>query len=79
MVRSPLQSLGVGLPLSRMMMQHFGGNVELLKNHHDNLKNSENIDGNTNPSNRSKGCTACLTLLRNDEFKEYQTLSALEN
>jgi len=29
-VRSPLSSLGVGLPVSRIMMQHFGGDVELL-------------------------------------------------
>jgi pyruvate dehydrogenase kinase 2/3/4 len=29
MVRSPLQSLGVGLPLSRMLLQHFHGNVPL--------------------------------------------------
>lgn len=32
MVRSPLQSLGVGLPMSRWMMQHFGGNVDLVNN-----------------------------------------------
>jgi pyruvate dehydrogenase kinase 2/3/4 len=29
-VRSPMNSLGVGLPTSRMMMRHFGGNVQLL-------------------------------------------------
>ena len=29
MVRSPLSSLGVGLPMSRMMMEHFGGTVTL--------------------------------------------------
>jgi pyruvate dehydrogenase kinase 2/3/4 len=29
MVRSPLQSLGVGLPLSRMLLHHFHGNVTL--------------------------------------------------
>jgi len=29
-VRSPLSSLGVGLPVSRIMMQHFGGDLELL-------------------------------------------------
>ena len=62
-----------------MMVQHFGGNIQLLNSHHDDLKDSENIDGNINPSDRSKGCTACFTLLRNDEFKEYQTLSVLEN
>eukprot|EP00521_Asterionellopsis_glacialis_P010290 CAMPEP_0195306956 /NCGR_PEP_ID=MMETSP0707-20130614/37467_1 /TAXON_ID=33640 /ORGANISM="Asterionellopsis glacialis, Strain CCMP134" /LENGTH=189 /DNA_ID=CAMNT_0040371189 /DNA_START=51 /DNA_END=620 /DNA_ORIENTATION=+ len=78
MVRSPLQSLGVGLPLSRMMMQHFGGNVQLLTNYHDNLEDSENMDGNTHTSNGSKGCTASLTLLRDDEFKENQTIPGLE-
>lgn len=31
-VRSPLQSLGVGLPLSRMLLQHFHGNVTLSNN-----------------------------------------------
>lgn len=29
-VRSPLSSLGVGLPISRMMMQHFGGNLQVF-------------------------------------------------
>lgn len=29
-VRSPLSSLGVGLPVSRIMMEHIGGTVELL-------------------------------------------------
>lgn len=28
-VRSPMSSLGVGLPVSRLMMQHFGGSVTL--------------------------------------------------
>ena len=32
MVQSPLQSLGVGLPLSRMLLQHFHGNVTLSNN-----------------------------------------------
>lgn len=31
-VRSPMSSLGVGLTVSRMMMRHFGGNVELFRN-----------------------------------------------
>lgn len=35
MVRSPLQSLGVGLPLSRILMQHFCGNVTLSNNSGD--------------------------------------------
>jgi pyruvate dehydrogenase kinase 2/3/4 len=29
-VRSPLSSLGVGLPISRMMMQHFGGTLQVF-------------------------------------------------
>jgi pyruvate dehydrogenase kinase 2/3/4 len=29
-VRSPMSSLGVGLPVSRMMMRHFGGDVQLV-------------------------------------------------
>ena len=35
MVRSPLQSLGVGLHLSRMLLQHFHGNVTLSNNSGD--------------------------------------------
>ena len=35
MVRSPLQGLGVGLPLSRMLLQHFHGNVTLSNNEGD--------------------------------------------
>ncbi|GKY91761.1 hypothetical protein MPSEU_000147800 [Mayamaea pseudoterrestris] len=37
MVRSPLSSLGVGLPLSRMMMKHFGGNVTLQRAQNETL------------------------------------------
>jgi pyruvate dehydrogenase kinase 2/3/4 len=29
-VRSPMSSLGVGLPVSRMMMRHFGGDVQIV-------------------------------------------------
>mmetsp|Transcript_12754 Transcript_12754/g.18109 ORF Transcript_12754/g.18109 Transcript_12754/m.18109 type:complete len:447 (+) Transcript_12754:127-1467(+) len=68
MVRSPLQSLGVGLPLSRMMMQHFGGNVQLLANHHRNA----GLDNSSGNKSRSNGCTARLTLLVDDEVEEYQ-------
>ena len=53
MVRSPLQSLGVGLPLSRMLLQHFGG--DLLLSNRDDGENGF-----------ASGCTATLVLNKND-------------
>jgi nitrogen fixation/metabolism regulation signal transduction histidine kinase len=35
MVQSPLQSLGVGLPLSRHMMEYFGSELDLRNNDDD--------------------------------------------
>lgn len=48
-VRSPLSSLGVGLPVSKIMMSHFGGNVELLF-------------GLGQPNNNNNGCTARIKI-----------------
>jgi pyruvate dehydrogenase kinase 2/3/4 len=51
-VRSPLQSLGVGVPCSLWLLQHFGGKLKLA-------------------NNRGQGCTATLSLPRNDTIPEY--------
>ena len=57
MVRSPLSSLGVGLPLSRSMMRHFGGDV-LLTNR-------------TEPTDRLQtGATATIILPKDDRILE---------
>lgn len=59
-VRQPLGSLGVGLPLSRLMMRVFGGDVELA-----------NRDGGVTSHGDSKldsGCTATLKISYDDNF-----------
>lgn len=38
MVRSPLQGLGVGLSLSRLVLEHFGGRLDVTKNSDEGLK-----------------------------------------
>jgi Osmosensitive K+ channel histidine kinase len=61
MVRSPISSLGVGLPLSRMMMQKFGGDVTLKYRSKPIQIGSIVID---------TGCTACLHLPLRDGIEE---------
>lgn len=56
-VRSPLSSMGVGLPVSRLMMQHFGGNVELLPYQQPLL-----ISGTVEESGAGSGCTARIRI-----------------
>jgi pyruvate dehydrogenase kinase 2/3/4 len=55
MVRSPLQSLGVGLPLSRMLLQHFGGDLKVYNREKNEL---------------NSGCTATLLLSKNEDVLE---------
>jgi signal transduction histidine kinase len=54
-VRSPLSSLGVGLPSSQWLLQHFGGDLELR---------NRGGDGDD-------GCTAVLRLPLNDDLPEF--------
>ena len=56
MVRQPLGSLGVGLPLSRMMMEMFGGNVL--------ISNRAEGDG------LASGCTAVIKIPKDDQILE---------
>jgi len=70
MVRAPIASLGVGLTLSRMMMNMFGGNIYLSTNKHrpdifhaESLKNLR-LDAES-------GCTASLHLPFCDSIKEW--------
>jgi len=56
-VRQPLGSLGVGLPLSRLMMRVFGGDLDLA-NH--NKEEGDGIDS---------GCTATLLINYDDTYK----------
>ena len=53
-VRQPLGSLGVGLPLSRIMMRAFGGDLT-LSNHEKS-------------ASMESGCTATLEICRDDSF-----------
>jgi len=55
-VRQPLGSLGVGLPLSRLMMRVFGGDLDVAN--HD--KEGDGIDS---------GCTATLLINYDDTYK----------
>jgi pyruvate dehydrogenase kinase 2/3/4 len=58
-VRSPLSSLGVGLPTSRWMIEYFRGSLELWNNK----------DISTGPS---KGCTSRLRLYRDPNILEQE-------
>ena len=55
-VRSPLSSLGVGLPTSRYMMEHGGGQLTLRNN------NNNSSDNNNTSSSNTGGCTARIAL-----------------
>ena len=58
-VRSPLSSLGVGLPVSRILMEHFGGRLT-LRNNNDDSSDKEN----------STGCTARIEWPLDDTILE---------
>lgn len=62
-VRSPLSSLGVGVPSSQWLLQHFGGNLE--------LQNRDPRLGSAGGPDASGGCTATLTLPLDDDVPEY--------
>uniref|UniRef100_A0A7S4JG74 Protein-serine/threonine kinase n=1 Tax=Odontella aurita TaxID=265563 RepID=A0A7S4JG74_9STRA len=66
MVRAPLGSLGVGLPLSRMMLRMFGGNL-ILSNRFSPCSIAEEEAGN---SGDLSGCVAALKVLKDDGFIE---------
>ena len=57
-VRQPLGSLGVGLPLSRLMMRAFGGDLDISNNN----DNGEEVEG----GGIGGGCTATLTISYDD-------------
>lgn len=67
MVRSPISSLGVGLSLSRMMMQRFGGNVELK---HRSEPMQILMDSSNTPVEIGSGCTAYLSIPLRDDIDE---------
>jgi signal transduction histidine kinase len=65
MTRSPMQGLGVGLCMSRLHMQHFGGNLE-LKNHQPTAL----LENEAVSSELRKGMTAKLTIPKNTSMLE---------
>uniref|UniRef100_A0A7S3Q8K6 Protein-serine/threonine kinase n=2 Tax=Chaetoceros debilis TaxID=122233 RepID=A0A7S3Q8K6_9STRA len=74
MVRSPIASLGVGLTLSRMMMNMFGGDIELV--HRPNLSPlsdlpSHSILGADADAGTDGGCTAIIYLPCRDDLQEW--------
>jgi pyruvate dehydrogenase kinase 2/3/4 len=58
-VRSPLSSLGVGLPIFRYMMEHFGGSLTLTNNNSTNGSSGEDA-----------GCTATILFPCDDTILE---------
>jgi anti-sigma regulatory factor (Ser/Thr protein kinase) len=58
-VQAPLSSLGVGLPISRYLLEHFDGSLHLSNNNSTSLGVSE-----------SKGCTARVVLRKDDTILE---------
>ena len=62
MVRAPLGSLGVGLPMSQIMMQSFGGDI-LLQNRECGYVPKEM------GTSLESGCTSSLILPRDDNIK----------
>jgi signal transduction histidine kinase len=64
-VQAPLSSLGVGLPISRHLMEHFDGSLELFNN------NAETYEGDSSGS--GKGCTARVVLRKDDSILERDT------
>lgn len=62
--RSPMQGLGVGLCLSRIMMQHFGGNLELAS--HPPLGQQHSLEVDT----LKPGVVASIKLLKNMDTPE---------
>ena len=68
MARSPMQGLGVGLCLSRLMMQHFGGTVELSS--HPPLSAQHQALSEVNPDELESGCVASIKLLKDLDHPE---------
>jgi Mitochondrial branched-chain alpha-ketoacid dehydrogenase kinase len=60
-VQAPLSSLGVGLPISRHLMEHFEGSLILFNN-------PEKSEGDNSRS--GKGCTARVVLRKDDAILE---------
>lgn len=60
-VRSPLSSLGVGLPTSMYMMEHFGGQLTLRNNNNSSGGGDDGVLG---------GCTARIVLPADDTILE---------
>ena len=68
MVRAPIGSLGVGLPLSRMMMQMFGGDIHLeCRTQVENIYIDETTE---TPYSLQGGCSASLILPVEDDIEE---------
>ena len=68
MVRAPIGSLGVGLPLSRMMMQMFGGDIHLeCRTQVENIYIDETTE---TPYSLQVGCSASLILPVEDDIEE---------
>ena len=61
-VRSPLNSLGVGLPIARTMLQHFGGHVHVTPNTAAGATLHNHDTGTTDTV--PHGCTARIELSR---------------
>jgi len=74
-VRSPMQGLGVGLCLSRLAMQHFGGTVELKQHPPLSLENQAalrmTMGGSVVVGDLNAGCVASIKLVKDLDHPEH--------
>jgi pyruvate dehydrogenase kinase 2/3/4 len=68
-VRSPLSSLGVGLPVALHQTEHFGGHLTLRNNHHNNHDHNDHSH-NYSEQPKMNGCTARMELPLDDTLLE---------
>lgn len=70
MMRSPMQGLGVGLCLSRLMMQHFGGTVDLSSHPPLGVQYQQTLTADGRDELQS-GCVASIKLLKDLDHPEH--------
>ena len=63
-----MQGLGVGLCLSRLRMEHFGGSVQIQE--HDGRGDTDNQYQMPFPEELEPGCRASILLHKDKDFPE---------
>ena len=74
MTRSPLQGLGVGLSMSKMMMKYFGGTLNVEDRLSDagkhNNNNTTTIRQSSEPTELQRGVTATIIIPKDPTIVE---------